>query len=582
MAASSIDTILLLSPGSDSSRPADEFYRAPAELSFRQIISNNIRTLSTNGVSSKDEITGFLYVPDLDSSDPCSGTSASYLSTNVTRKANLPSMDHDVIAIAPWISADCTLSYLAAAQRDSARAFIAYPTDHSSDRPPAISDAFWGLGDGGQWKSKNEFPVYAIPGRRGDGLISSLAHYSGNMTDVEHGHELAEIFDSSGYARLYTDIETNYGDSLPNLWMLLWVVIAAFLVLSVTSSSIMYYVLRRRRRSLIRRVANGEVDLEALGIKQLTVPKAVLDKMPIFTYVTKHDSPRNSTESIMGNNGSEATSAEAMENPSPTSSGTDLDNPTTSTTEKSYTQSTCPICLDDYVSHVTAVRELQPCSHIYHPDCIDAFLQKKSSLCPMCKTSVLPRGYCPRNISLTTVRREYISRQQRDTRVDAAQRPAASVTWDNGSSSRQRSRRRGNNGVGWLGLHQWIFGGRPQTRRRDAQRGTLPVRDTGAGAGAGAGGVQLNQMTTTPTDPSATSTPQLNLTSASSLTPAATSGTIENGTASSPAAATATATATTEINDITNNVSHEETGGEREVERQGKWRRRWRKVLGRR
>ena len=148
-------------------------------------------------------------MPDLDSSDPCVEASKSYIPANVTRRANLPSTEYDVIALAPWVSANCTLSYLAAARRDSTRAFVTYPTSHSSDRPPPVNDAFWGLNDGGQWKSRNNFPVYAIPGQMGDSLMSGLVHYSGNMTEVEHGRELAEMFDPRGYARLYTGITTS-------------------------------------------------------------------------------------------------------------------------------------------------------------------------------------------------------------------------------------------------------------------------------------------------------------------------------------------------------------------------------------
>jgi len=75
-------------------------------------------------------------------------------------------------------------------------------------------------------------------------------------------------------------------------------------------------------------------------------------------------------------------------------------------------QPTCPICLDDFESGVTPIREL-PCGHIFHPDCSDAFLSNNSSLCPMCKTSILPVGYCPVKITNTMVRRERALRRLR-------------------------------------------------------------------------------------------------------------------------------------------------------------------------
>lgn len=47
---------------------------------------------------------------------------------------------------------------------------------------------------------------------------------------------------------------------------------------------------------------------------------------------------------------------------------------------------TCPICLDEYES--TDILRILPCSHIYHPQCIDEWLLIKSASCPMCKYNV--------------------------------------------------------------------------------------------------------------------------------------------------------------------------------------------------
>lgn len=347
--------------------------------------------------------------------------------------------------------------------------------------------------------------------------------------------------------------------------MLLWIVIAVVVVISMTSSTVMYYVMRRRRASLRRRVANGEVDLEALGIKQLPVPKDILDKMPMFIYVGNNESTRNSTVSIIENNNSEAAS-EVTEFPSLPSSPTELDHPKTPPSEeKSYTQSTCPICLDDFVSHTTIVRELQPCSHIYHPECIDSFLQKKSSLCPMCKTSVLPRGYCPRNISLTTVRREYMFRQQHDMRQGGVERVAVSDSGDDGRG-RQGSRRR----VGLMGLHDWVFGGRRARRENVQRRGTLPGPITGAGTG----GIQFSRVVTTSTNPAATTiTTTITQTTLnpSSQIPAPSNEIIDNEIVSP----------STESNNDNNRINGETFGQrEREIEHQGKWRRSCKPTLG--
>lgn len=329
--------------------------------------------------------------------------------------------------------------------------------------------------------------------------------------------------------------------------MLLWIVIAVVVLLSLTSSSVMYYILRRRRRSLRQRVANGEVDLEALGIKQLTVPKEIMDKMPTFIYTGMEDSPSHSTGSVMENR------AEVSENHS---SPTDLNSSKSPSKEKVYTQSTCPICLDDFVSHTTLVRELQPCSHIYHPECIDPFLEMKSSLCPMCKTSVLPRGYCPKNISLTTVRREYILRQEQQRMRQRGERVAVSGD-DGGERQGSRRRRRIDNGVGLMGLRDWVFGRRIVPRRDNTQTRTVPV----------SGGVQLDQMTTTTTTTTtSTNSPEARAAAAdttqtdlspSQYPPDGSSGPIEDGAVSS----------------AENQDSHNGDTG-REIESQGKWGRR--------
>lgn len=82
-----------------------------------------------------------------------------------------------------------------------------------------------------------------------------------------------------------------------------------------------------------------------------------------------------------------------------------------------FDQTSCAICLDDYESNSTVIREL-PCLHIYHPDCIDSFLRNRSSLCPLCKQSVLPKGYIPPDTLLTTatVMRERRLRQRHEYR----------------------------------------------------------------------------------------------------------------------------------------------------------------------
>jgi hypothetical protein len=38
--------------------------------------------------------------------------------------------------------------------------------------------------------------------------LMESALYSGNMTNVPHGHDLTELYDSRQYVRLFVDIDT--------------------------------------------------------------------------------------------------------------------------------------------------------------------------------------------------------------------------------------------------------------------------------------------------------------------------------------------------------------------------------------
>src|SRR5699024_6952142 len=78
----------------------------------------------------------------------------------------------------------------------------------------------------------------------------------------------------------------------------------------------------------------------------------------------------------------------------------------------SHLQTTCAICLDDYEPGLSIVRQM-PCGHIFDVDCIDTFLTQNSSLCPLCKKSVLPQGSYPIPVTNVMVQRDYIQRRSR-------------------------------------------------------------------------------------------------------------------------------------------------------------------------
>lgn len=113
-----------------------------------------------------------------------------------------------LIAIAPWISADCTAAYFESARGDAnVRAFVLYLIDNGTAIPPLANSAVWSLKDGGRWKSTNKYPVYAIPSLSGQAIMKRLADYSGNVTAVPNGHELANQYPPSDYIRLAAEID---------------------------------------------------------------------------------------------------------------------------------------------------------------------------------------------------------------------------------------------------------------------------------------------------------------------------------------------------------------------------------------
>ncbi|EXJ59825.1 hypothetical protein A1O7_03972 [Cladophialophora yegresii CBS 114405] len=297
---------------------------------------------------------------------------------------------------------------------DEVRGAVFFHPDNSSALPPPVSDPSWTLRDGGQWKSINGYPVYAIPGMLGSFLLNELAQYSGNMSEVPFGDELVTIYNPHDSVRLYARMDVHTRAGIPSLWVFLIIVLAILLAVVLMSSVIMHIIQRRQRRILQRRVADGEVNLESLGIKRMQVPQEILDKMPRYTYTAKLEPEGDNGNAAKHPGESEASDAvgptsQKVADPHTRDVGSAI-GPTAATHQVAFSQSTCPICLDDFVSGETTVREL-PCNHIFHPECIDPFLRDNSSLCPLCKKSSLPAGYCPVQVTNIMVRRERLMRR---------------------------------------------------------------------------------------------------------------------------------------------------------------------------
>ena len=270
-------------------------------------------------------------------------------------------------------------------------AFMFYVPDNGTTTPPPVNDETWDLHDGGQWKAHYKFPVYAIPGAEGAATMQQLAQYSGNSSNDEISAILSEVqFDQSDYVRLYTSFGTTGSNNLPTLWAFLLIVLGIVLLLIGATSVSMHHFQRRHRRALQRRVENGEVDLETLGIKRShRIPPEEIDKLSTYIYVPTNDTPNEVNRAQL----SEPSSETAAEN------------------HTFFSQSSCTICLEDFIPKATEVRSL-PCHHIYHPQCIDPHLASRSSRCPVCMAQVLPAKNEPITNAMVRAERRLRERQR--------------------------------------------------------------------------------------------------------------------------------------------------------------------------
>jgi nucleolar protein 58 len=300
----------------------------------------------------------------------------------------------------------CTSDYLMQAKRDQAEVAVLYNYTSASNMPSsALTNTF------GVFKS----PIYGITSDDAAPLLQNMVNYSGEMSSVPFGNNLTAIYDPLDYVRLTLTIDTGQGSSLPGLWLFLLVILAALGLIIASTSISMHISQYRARRDLRRRIAAGEIDLETLGIKRLTVPKEMIDAMPIKIYGASSLARSKSIPLTLPVAPSDTDPCQSSSSPSPISnpknasldSSPEVAQDIQNTSGTGFEQQACAICLDDFVVNTTPVRHL-PCNHVYHPHCIDPFLSTRSSLCPLCKQTVLPKGFIPPTLTLTnaTVARE--------------------------------------------------------------------------------------------------------------------------------------------------------------------------------
>lgn len=386
-------------------------------MAYSAHFSGNTTTLSTrlapvaNGV-----VAGLLFVPDLSFGDSCILETASHVPLSVVRQADLPPMNYHLIAIAPWVNGRCAEAYLDAARAAPVRAFLFYKPGTGPGAPPSPDSTEWHIDDGHSWMTRTNWPVYAVSGMVGEVMMQHLSLYSGNVTEVPFGRNISERYlaDPEDYLRIWTELDLSTAPSGLETWAYALIIIGVLLTVITSTSILMHGVQAWRRVGLRRRVIAGEVNLEAMGIKHLTVPQSHINKFPLFTYHYEPEAtsppasprPARVTRARTRTGGTDLAESIAASRAARSATVSDfgMSSPFTASTTATDYQPNCEICLEPYENRVTVIREL-PCGHIFHPECIDQFLHEISSLCPICKASMLPEGYCPR-VTNDMVRRE--------------------------------------------------------------------------------------------------------------------------------------------------------------------------------
>nr|XP_001220975.1 uncharacterized protein CHGG_01754 [Chaetomium globosum CBS 148.51]EAQ93519.1 hypothetical protein CHGG_01754 [Chaetomium globosum CBS 148.51] len=388
-----------------------------SQMAYSARFAGNTTTLSTrlapvaNGV-----VAGLLFVPDLSFGDSCILETASHVPLSVVRQANLPPMNYHLVAIAPWVNGRCAEAFLDAARAAPVRAFLFYKPGTGSGAPPSTDSTEWHIDGGHSWMTRTNWPVYAVSGMVGEVMMQHLSLYSGNVTEVPFGRNISERYlaDPEDYLRIWTELDLSTPPSGLETWAYVLIIIGVLLTVITSTSILMHGVQAWRRVGLRRRVVAGEVNLEAMGIKHLTVPQSHIKKFPLFTYHYEPDTasppssprPPRITRVRTRSGGTDLAEGIAASRAAQSATVSDfgMSSPFTASTTATDYQPNCEICLERYENRVTVIREL-PCGHIFHPECIDQFLHEISSLCPICKASMLPEGYCPK-VTNDMVRRE--------------------------------------------------------------------------------------------------------------------------------------------------------------------------------
>ena len=295
---------------------------------------------------------------------------------------------------------------MSSANFDPIRAFIFYQPGNSSTEPPAASSVLWDISGAAKWRSQSLYPVFAVSGSVGQEMMRQISLYSGNVTEVPYGANITQLLDPDpgDFVRIWTNITLSPPSGVFGIWVYFLIIVAVLVGIISATSLLMHLAQARRRLLLRRRVISGEVNLEGMGIKRLTVPISAVKEFPLYTY---HYEP--TTGQPVSPKPPEVPTTQQSQNSS-ISAISKAAGPHATFVATHY-QPVCSICLVEFQNRLTVIREIH-CGHIFHRECIDEFLGEISSLCPVCKASMLPQGHCPK-ITNSMVRQEYALRRLR-------------------------------------------------------------------------------------------------------------------------------------------------------------------------
>lgn len=203
------------------------------------------------------------------------------------------------------------------------------------------------------------------------------------------------------------------------MWRFVLAIMGLIVGLSLVALFLTLWLRRRQREELRRQIQAGQVDIENLGLTSLNAPRDLVESMPLYIWpgseasahatTTKKEVETNVVELGVNNDAvrpiinerhGDVEEAAGIKEPEPAvvNAATDRMEPVTNLHWARYTQTTCAICLEDFVAGSSRVREL-PCGHIFDPGCVDPYLTGSSSRCPLCKKSVLPPGFVQTSVA---------------------------------------------------------------------------------------------------------------------------------------------------------------------------------------